>query len=101
MERTDHPAVDPERQTPQNSFDHDVGLFGQSYSREREEEMRRADPAGAVNADPAEGGEGAGARASVDPVTGEARGSGAGAAEDPPTKPDAWKPGAGKNQASR
>ena len=47
-------------------------------------------------ADPAEGGEGAGARASVDPVTGEARGSGAGAArcDVPPDRPPATVPAA-------
>ncbi len=101
MERTDHPAVDAERQTPKNPFDHGEGLHGQSYSPAREEALRREDPSGAVNADPAGAGEGAGARASVDPVTGEARGSGAGAAEDPSTKPAAWKPGAGRNAASR
>ena len=70
MERTDHPAVDAERQTPKNPFDHGEGLYGQSYSPAREEALRREDPSGAVNADPAGGGEGAGARASVDPVTG-------------------------------
>ncbi|ONF95336.1 hypothetical protein [Sphingomonas jeddahensis] len=91
------PDVDPERDRSNNPFDHDEGSSGQSYSREREEAMRQADPSGAVNANPASSGDGAGRRASVDPRTGEAMGSGAEAAEDPARKPGAWRPGSGKN----
>jgi hypothetical protein len=101
MSREIRPDVDPERREPKNPFDHNEGVSGQSYSREREEAMRRADPSGAVNALPEDGADGAGARATLDPQTGEARGSGAGAGEDPVLKPGAARPGAGKNQAGR
>ncbi len=84
--------VDPERREPKNPFDHKEGLFGQSYSKEREAELRRRDPSGAVNADPAHAEDGPGARATVDPRTGEARGSGAEAAADPQLKPNASVP---------
>jgi hypothetical protein len=89
--RDNRPAVDPERDRSTNPFDHDEGSFGQSYSREREEALRKADPSGAVAADPEAGG----TRASVD-ETGEAQGSGADAAQDPARKPNASNPGAGK-----
>ena len=101
MTREVRPDVDPERSAPKNPFDHGEGISGQSYSREREEAMRQADPSGAVNALPEDGAEGPGARATLDPETGEARGSGAGAGEDPVVKPGAARPGAGKNQAGR
>jgi hypothetical protein len=101
MTRETRPDVDPERTSPKNPFDHDEGTFGQSYSREREEALRRADPSGAVNADPADAGDGAGRRASVSPATGNAQGSGAGTAQDPARKPAAENPGAGKNAADR
>ncbi|WBH18140.1 hypothetical protein [Sphingomonas radiodurans] len=99
--RHDHPAVDPDRRAAKNAFDHAGGVSGQTYSREREEALRLADPSGAVDADPSHAGEGAGARASVDPASGEVHGSGGDVAEDPVTKPGASRPGAGKNQASR
>jgi len=83
--------VDPTR-TRDNPFDHDEGMWGQSYSREREEALRRGDPSGAVNADPAAGADGSGHRASVDPATGEPRGSRAGTAETPDLKPDSTTP---------
>lgn len=89
-------AVDPERRTPKNPFDHAEGVSGQSYSREREEALRQADPSGAVFTG-SEGSSERGRVASVDPDTGETRGSGAEAAEDPVRKPGAWNPGAGKN----
>lgn len=97
MVRDKRPDIDPERDPSNNPFDHDEGLFGQSYSREREEAMRKADPSGAVNADPVDPSDGGGTRASVDPASGETAGSGAEAAEDPARKPGAWKPGGGKN----
>lgn len=100
MTRDTRPDVDPERSAPKNPFDHDEGLFGQSYSREREEALRRADPSGAVNKEPMAPGEGDDTRASV-PPTGEAQGSAADAAEDPARKPGAWNPGAGKNATNR
>ena len=93
--------VDPERREPKNAFDHDQGISGQSYSKEREAALRNSDPSGAVNADPAEAGEGAGARASIDPRTGEARGSGADAAADPQLKPNAAAPEEKGPEASR
>ena len=93
-------AVDPERRAPHNPFDHDEGLFGQSYSREREEALRAANPSGAVGLEPA-GASGTGKAASVDPNSGEVRGSGADAGEDPARKPGAWKPGAGKNAVDK
>lgn len=89
-------TVDPERGTPRNPFDHDEGASGQSYSRAREAALRAADPSGAAGSKP-DGSRGAGVAASVDPSTGEVRGSGAEAGEDPVRKPGAWKPGAGKN----
>lgn len=91
-----HAPVDPERTTPHNPFDHDEGLFGQSYSREREEALRAADPSGAVGTLSGDG-QGTGKAASVDPHTGEVHGSGADAGEDPVRKPGGWRPGAGKN----
>lgn len=91
------PDVDPERDRSANPFDHDEGLFGQSYSREREETLRKADPSGAVGADP----ETPGVRAFVDAATGAAQGSGADAAGDPARKPGAWRPGSGKDAADR
>jgi len=102
MTRDTRPDVDPERSKPKNPFDHDEGLFGQAYSREREAAMRKADPSGAVNADPADpSSDDEGTRAFVSPATGEAKGSGADTAEDPARKPGAWKPGGGKNTADR
>jgi hypothetical protein len=85
MTRNVRQDVDPERSAPKNPFDHAEGTSGQSYSQEREQALRTADPSGGVNADPASGGDGAGARATIDPSTGEARGSGAEA--DPDRKP--------------
>lgn len=88
---TDHPGVDRERDPTNNPFDHDEGLFGQSYSREREQEMGRQRPSGhPLVGDPgrppqpdADGGANIppdnGTRGSFDPRTGEVRGSGAGA----------------------
>lgn len=101
MTRDIRPDVDPDRRVPKNPFDHAEGVSGQSYSREREEAMRQADPSGGVNADPAESSDTVGARASVDPVTGEARGSGAGVAADPALKPNAAKPVGSKNETDR
>ena len=75
MARVTRPDVDPERREPKNPFDHAEGLTGQSYSRGREEVMRQADPSGALNALPADFGDGAGARQTVDPQTGEALGT--------------------------
>ncbi len=83
--------VDPTRK-PDNPFDHDEGMWGQSYSREREEALRRGDPSGAMNADPASAADGPGARASIDPASGEPRGSGAGTAAAPDLKPDSTTP---------
>ena len=90
MDRDPRPDVDPERRRSGDPFDHDEGLFGQSYSREREAALRDADPSGAVNAGPDAPADDR--RASVPPATGEARGSGADAAEDPALKPKATKP---------
>lgn len=90
---SDHrPGVDPERRKPTNPFDHDQGTSGQSYSKEREAALQNSDPSGAVNANPANAEEGPGARASIDPQTGEARGSGADTAADPQLKPNAAVP---------
>lgn len=102
MTRDIRPDVDPERSAPKNPFDHDEGLTGQSYSREREAALRRADPSGAVHQEPGgpDGGS-EGTRAAVSPASGEVHGSGADAAEDPARKPGAWRPGAGKNSADR
>lgn len=91
------PEVDPERDPSTNPFDHDEGLFGQSYSREREEAMRKADPSGAIGNDP----EAPGTSAFVDSATGEAHGSGASAEADPVRKPGASRPRSGKNAADR
>lgn len=85
------PDVDPERDPSTNPFDHGEGLFGQSYSREREEALREADPSGKVAADPEAGG----ARASI-AMTGEAYGSGADTGKDPARKPNASNPSSGK-----
>lgn len=84
MERDQKPNVDPERLNRKSD-----GFFGQSYSKDREEELSKCDPSGAVNANPKDAGDGAGARASIDPQTGEARGSGADTAADPQRKPNA------------
>ncbi len=87
-----HPAVDPERTRPTNPFDHDAGVSGQSYSRERDEQLRRDDPPGAVAAKPGPREEPSrgrdippenGSRAWIDPKTGEVHGSGAGAGGAP------------------
>jgi hypothetical protein len=87
----DHPTVDPSRARSGNPFDHEEGAFGQSYSREREEEMGRETPSGhplggASAAVPAAGVDRGvnvpddnGRRGSFDARTGEVRGSGAGA----------------------
>lgn len=83
-----HKSVDPERVQPLNPFDHDDGVSGQSYSREREERLRRADPSGTVAAKPGIRNEPSGgrdippengSRAWIDPKTGEVHGSGVGA----------------------
>lgn len=83
------PGIDPERTKPHNPFDHEEGVSGQSYSREREAAWAADDPSGAVAARAPDGGsEGrtppeAGRRAAIDPATGEARGSGSGAGDSP------------------
>jgi hypothetical protein len=85
-----HPEVDPERKRPQNAFDHDGTVFGQSYAQDRERREGEKLPSGSV----APGGEPGyanvapphadippdnGRRASFDPKTGEVHGSGVGA----------------------
>lgn len=76
----DHP-IDPERPRDGNAFDRREGFSGQDYHREREaaEGRRAADPplpgeTGHPDLPPDNG-----RRASVDPRTGEVRGSGVGA----------------------
>ncbi len=78
---------DTDKRPPQ-PFDRDSGYSGQGYTRNDEDAMGRAEPAGCVTTNAPAPGEGHtetslpadnGRRASVDPKTGEVRGSGAGA----------------------
>lgn len=87
----DHAKVDPERDRAANPFDHDHGLTGQSYSRERDAAMGGERPSGHslvgdTEPQPDDASDGNadmppdnGVRGSFDPHTGEVRGSGAGA----------------------
>lgn len=76
---TDQP-VDPERPRRGNAFDQPTGYSGQDYrvDRERAEGRRGADPAFRPHDDGADLPPDNGARASVDPRTGEVHGAGAG-----------------------
>lgn len=73
--------VDPERPRDRNAFDRPDGYSGQGYTadRERAEGARAADASVHPEADGRDLPPDTGHRASVDPRTGEVRGSGAGA----------------------
>lgn len=77
---SDHP-IDPERPRDGNAFDRRGGFSGQDYHRDREaaEGRRAADPPSPPAGDHPDLPPDNGRRASIDPRTGEVRGSGVGA----------------------
>ena len=80
MTDPDHARIDPERPRQGNAFDQPDGYSGQDYARAREQaDGDAARPPAFAGEQEADLPPDNGARASVDPTTGEVRGSGVGA----------------------